>query len=63
MYVIMDGTRRAIAVPALSLVSRLTTTNRTEHTHARQQYLEKGGRFGTGQSAAKGCTDPIRCYG
>jgi len=28
-----------------------------------QQYLEKGGRFGMGQSANKGCTDPIRCYG
>ncbi|CAI6000578.1 unnamed protein product [Closterium sp. NIES-65] len=28
-----------------------------------QQYLAKGGRFGMGQSAAKGCTDPIRCYG
>mmetsp|Transcript_24039 Transcript_24039/g.62183 ORF Transcript_24039/g.62183 Transcript_24039/m.62183 type:complete len:240 (-) Transcript_24039:233-952(-) len=28
-----------------------------------QQYLSKGGRFGAGQSAAKGCTDPIRCYG
>lgn len=28
-----------------------------------QQYLEKGGRGGRGQSAAKGCTDPIRCYG
>lgn len=28
-----------------------------------QQYLQKGGRFGRGQSAAKGCTDPIRCYG
>eukprot|EP01025_Chloroclados_australasicus_P057848 TRINITY_DN7230_c0_g1_i1.p1 TRINITY_DN7230_c0_g1~~TRINITY_DN7230_c0_g1_i1.p1 ORF type:complete len:194 (+),score=13.58 TRINITY_DN7230_c0_g1_i1:25-606(+) len=28
-----------------------------------QQYLEKGGRFGKGQSASKGCTDPIRCYG
>lgn len=28
-----------------------------------QQYLEKGGRMGRGQSAAKGCTDPIRCYG
>ncbi|CAI5470653.1 unnamed protein product [Closterium sp. Yama58-4] len=25
-----------------------------------QQYLAKGGRFGMGQSAAKGCTDPIR---
>ncbi|XAR71837.1 Peptide-methionine (S)-S-oxide reductase [Bertholletia excelsa] len=28
-----------------------------------QQYLEKGGRFGYKQSAAKGCNDPIRCYG
>jgi len=28
-----------------------------------QQYLSKGGRFGTSQSAAKGCKDEIRCYG
>lgn len=28
-----------------------------------QQYLEKGGRFNSPQSAAKGCTDTIRCYG
>ncbi|GMH48436.1 hypothetical protein TL16_g02209 [Triparma laevis f. inornata] len=28
-----------------------------------QQYLEKGGRNGEKQSAMKGCTDPIRCYG
>jgi len=28
-----------------------------------QQYLEKGGRGGQAQSAAKGCTDTIRCYG
>ena len=28
-----------------------------------QQYLAKGGRFGRPQSASKGCTDPIRCYG
>lgn len=27
------------------------------------QYLEKGGRFGRKQCAAKGCNDPIRCYG
>lgn len=27
------------------------------------QYLEKGGRFGRPQSARKGCSDPIRCYG
>ncbi|KAJ7198029.1 hypothetical protein O6H91_15G006900 [Diphasiastrum complanatum] len=28
-----------------------------------QQYLEKGGRNGRKQSAAKDCNDPIRCYG
>ncbi|GMI44956.1 hypothetical protein TrCOL_g8727 [Triparma columacea] len=28
-----------------------------------QQYLEKGGRMGTAQSAEKGCKDTIRCYG
>lgn len=29
-----------------------------------QKYLsEKGGRHGNAQSAGKGCTDPIRCYG
>lgn len=34
---------------------------RAEEYH--QQYLEKGGGRGTKQSAGKGCTDPIRCYG
>ena len=28
-----------------------------------QQYLSKGGRFGFAQSAQKGATDKIRCYG
>eukprot|EP01025_Chloroclados_australasicus_P067746 TRINITY_DN938_c0_g3_i2.p1 TRINITY_DN938_c0_g3~~TRINITY_DN938_c0_g3_i2.p1 ORF type:complete len:257 (-),score=27.41 TRINITY_DN938_c0_g3_i2:308-1078(-) len=28
-----------------------------------QQYLSKGGRFGMAQSAEKGCSDRIRCYG
>ena len=28
-----------------------------------QQYLARGGRFGIGQSAEKGATDKIRCYG
>lgn len=28
-----------------------------------QQYLAKGGRNGNAQSAEKGCTDTIRCYG
>ena len=34
---------------------------RAENYH--QQYLAKGGRAGFKQSAEKGCTDPIRCYG
>ncbi|TYJ98483.1 peptide methionine sulfoxide reductase-like [Cucumis melo var. makuwa] len=34
---------------------------RAEEYH--QQYLEKGGGKGHKQSAEKGCTDPIRCYG
>lgn len=34
---------------------------RAEEYH--QQYLEKGGGHGLKQSAAKGCNDPIRCYG
>ncbi|WCJ36162.1 Peptide methionine sulfoxide reductase [Euphorbia peplus] len=36
---------------------------RAEEYH--QQYLEKGGGGGQGskQSAQKGCSDPIRCYG
>jgi peptide-methionine (S)-S-oxide reductase len=28
-----------------------------------QQYLEKGGRFGTVQDSSKGATEKIRCYG
>ena len=28
-----------------------------------QQYLSRGGRFGMAQSAEKGCTDKVRCYG
>jgi len=28
-----------------------------------QKYLENGGRFGRAQDPAKGCRDPIRCYG
>ncbi|KAK2976294.1 hypothetical protein RJ640_030287, partial [Escallonia rubra] len=37
------------------------TFYRAEEYH--QQYLEKGGGQGSKQSAAKGCDDPIRCYG
>lgn len=42
-------------------IEEIKNYSRAEEYH--QQYLEKGGRFGRPQSAAKGCTDPIRCYG
>lgn len=42
-------------------VEEIKNYSKAEEYH--QQYLEKGGRFGRPQSAAKGCTDPIRCYG
>ena len=28
-----------------------------------EQYLQKGGKLGNSQSAAKGCRDSVRCYG
>jgi peptide-methionine (S)-S-oxide reductase len=42
-------------------IEPITNFCRAEEYH--QQYLERGGRFGRPQSAAKGCSDPIRCYG
>ena len=39
------------------------TPGPTQAEEFHQQYLAKGGRFGQGQSTAKGCDDPIRCYG
>lgn len=37
--------------------------NFSEAEEYHQQYLARGGRFGQPQSPAKGCTDPVRCYG
>lgn len=37
--------------------------NYVEAEAEHQQYLSRGGRSGHPQSAAKMCTDPIRCYG
>lgn len=54
--------RSFLAAPQVATeVKPATTFYIAEDYH--QQYLEKGGRFGRKQSAAKGCNDPIRCYG
>ena len=46
---------------AVTEVVEATTFYIGEDYH--QQYLSKGGRFGRKQSAEKGCTDKVRCYG
>ena len=48
-------------VPIKTEVEELRNYTKAEDYH--QQYLSKGGRFGNAQSAAKGCEEPIRCYG
>ena len=45
----------------LALCLQLDNYSEAEEYH--QRYLERGGRFGRAQSAAKRCDDPIRCYG
>ena len=44
-------------------VACLQVDNYSEAEEYHQRYLERGGREGRAQSAAKGCNDPIRCYG
>ena len=48
-------------VPIRTEVEELRNYHKAEEYH--QQYLSKGGRFGNAQSPAKGCDEPIRCYG
>lgn len=55
---------QVLHVPGLQVVSELLPAGDywlAEQYH--QQYLSKGGRFGSGQSAEKNCKDKIRCYG
>ena len=47
--------------PALPACPQVDNYSEAEEYH--QRYLERGGREGRAQSAAKGCSDPIRCYG
>jgi len=52
---------KELGEPVVTEVEAASTFWFAEDDH--QQYLEKGGRNGQPQSALKGCTDTIRCYG
>ena len=47
--------------PIVTEVRRASVFWPAEQEH--QQYLNMGGRNGNGQSAVKGCTEKVRCYG
>jgi len=47
--------------PIVTEIAEVSKYTRAETYH--QQYLAKGGRSGNAQNPAKGCSDPIRCYG
>ncbi|KAG2492468.1 hypothetical protein HYH03_009409 [Edaphochlamys debaryana] len=47
--------------PIVTVVEPLANYHPAEPYH--QQYLARGGRNGQAQNPAKGCDDPIRCYG
>ena len=59
--VIAREQQRGAGRPIVTEVERTAAYYPAEAYH--QQYLEKGGRMGRGQSAEKGCTETIRCYG
>ena len=53
--------RRVVGTKVVSELEPASDYYTAEEYH--QQYLEKGGRFSSPQSAAKGATERIRCYG
>ena len=67
--------QQAIAKAFVAEQQKLLPPGKMIHTEAKratvfwpaeeehQQFLQKGGRFGSSQSVAKGCRDPVRCYG
>ena len=58
---VMEALQPEFGGKIVTEVALVSLWNRAEEYH--QGYLEKGGRLGKKQSAAKGCSDPIRCYG
>uniref|UniRef100_A0A7S3AQE3 peptide-methionine (S)-S-oxide reductase n=1 Tax=Haptolina ericina TaxID=156174 RepID=A0A7S3AQE3_9EUKA len=70
-----SASQMAVARRCIDRVQAKLPSNKRVHTEVveakvfwpaeeyHQQYLMKGGRFGTPQSVIKGCNDPVRCYG
>jgi len=56
-----EEVQKALSIPIVTEILPAKKFYRAEEYH--QQYLAKGGRGGNPQSPAKGCNDPIRCYG
>jgi peptide-methionine (S)-S-oxide reductase len=56
-----EQVQKTLSNPIVTEILPAKKFYRAEEYH--QQYLAKGGRGGNAQSPAKGCTDPIRCYG
>jgi len=60
-FVGREGKRLPGGKSVVTEVKRATLFWPAEAAH--QQFLARGGRFGSSQSAAKGCRDAVRCYG
>jgi peptide-methionine (S)-S-oxide reductase len=56
-----EEVQKTLSRPIVTEILPAKKFYRAEEYH--QQYLAKGGRGGNPQSPAKGCNDPIRCYG
>jgi peptide-methionine (S)-S-oxide reductase len=57
----LKAAQAKFSAPIVTEIAEVSKYSAAEDYH--QQYLAKGGRNGNPQNPAKGCTDPIRCYG